>query len=99
MKAIIDFTMSILIGLALHQTSSLTQKMPVGWRELTGPAIGVIGSIPSFLLWLYGLDPMRRKNPYTWSIAAYLISFLGVGVGVAIGWISDTILNIDRSKA
>lgn len=95
MKDIIkDFGVSTLMGFGLHQTASITHKMPEGYEQIFGTSIGVIGTLPIFALWLKRLSGV--KNPFTWAIAAFLLAFLGVGVGVSAGWLWDTVFNIDR---
>lgn len=84
------------VGIGLHQTASITQKMPTGWGYLAGIAIGVEGTFPAFVILLkrFGLndDVIIRAS------AAYQLAFLSIGIGVALGWLFDTFLGIDRSK-
>jgi hypothetical protein len=82
------------VGLAMHQTASITQKMPKGWGYLAGIVFGVEATILPFdhLLKRFGLpDDVRAR-----AIAAYQLAFLCVGSGVAFGWILDTIFNVKR---
>lgn len=84
------------VGFALHQTASITQKMPRGWGYLAGLVIGVEGTLPMFDLLLKSLgvsDDVRSR-----ALAAYQIAFLCVGSGVAFGWLVDTIFNIRRDE-
>jgi len=92
--SLIDFFFSMFCGVALHQTSSFTKKIDSGWQELTGTTIGVIGTLPLFSLWMRRLEGVQ--NPYTRATCAYLLAFLGVGSGVALGWLIDTIFKINR---
>jgi len=92
MKSLLDFALSMLVGLLLHQTASITHKMPP--EQLSGTTVGVLGTLPLFSLWLRRLDGI--KNPYTRATSAYLLAFLGVGSGVALGWLVDTLFGIDR---
>jgi len=90
-----NYLLFLLVGLGLHQTASITHKLPEGWEQLTGTAIGVEGTFPLFLLIL-------KKQKFTnQQIAhagvAYQIAFLFVGIGVAIGWMMDTLFGIERS--
>lgn len=90
----IDFVLSVLAGFGLHQTASITHKMPEGYEQIFGTSIGVIGTLPIFCLWLRRLNGI--KNPFTWAISAFLLAFLGVGIGVSAGWFADTLGNVDR---
>ena len=90
-----DYILFLLAGLALHQTASITHKLPEGWEQLTGTAIGVEGTFPIFLMIL-------NKQKFTGQqIAhagvAYQIAFLCVGIGVAVGWLIDTLFGVKRS--
>lgn len=89
-----DFFILIGAGLALHQTASITHRMPVGWEQLAGTAIGVEGTFPLFVLMMkrLGLDEETRMR----ASAAYQLAFLCVGIGVAIGWLVDTMFGVDR---
>jgi hypothetical protein len=95
MKDVIkDVIISILTGFGLHQTASFTHKMPEGYEQIFGTSIGVVGTLPVFMLWLKRLSGI--KNPFTWAVSAFLIAFLCVGIGVSGGWFWDTLFNIDR---
>ena len=91
-----DYFLFILSGLALHQTSSITQNMPTGWGYLAGLVIGVEGTFPVFVILMRRLkvpdDVIIRAS------AAYQVAFLLVGCGVALGWLLDILLKIDREK-
>lgn len=94
MKAILKFFISVLAGLALHQTASITHKMPEGWEQLSGTTIGVLGAFPIVRMWHKELHEIQ--NPDTRLAASYAVGFLGVGSGVALGWLLDNIFSIDR---
>jgi len=95
MKSVMmHFFGSMLAGFGLHQTASITHKIPEGWEQLSGTTIGVLGTFPPFLLWFRQLD--GAKNIYVRAGAAFLLAFLGVGSGVALGWLIDTIFKINR---
>ena len=96
MKTIFKFALSILTGLGLHQTASITHKMPEGWEQLAGTTIGVLGAFPIVRMWHKELSDV--ENPDTRLTAAYLVGFLGVGSGVALGWLLDLLFHIDREK-
>ena len=97
MNALFSCILSFIVGVLLHQTSSFTQKLPPDIEEIIGTTIGVVGTIPVYVVWLYNLRGI--KNPITWAIAAYLTAYVGVGCGVASGRLWDVIMHIDRSKA
>lgn len=84
------------VGLALHQTASITHKAPAGWGYLAGLAIGVEGTFPVFLSILKKLKVPAEI--ITLCGIAYQVAFLMVGAGVALGWILDFIFKIDREK-
>lgn len=94
MKAIFKFILSMLVGVGLHQTASITHKMPEGWEQLSGTTIGVLGSFPVVRMWYKELHEI--KNDDTKFTAGYLIGFLGVGSGVALGWLLDLLFKVDR---
>lgn len=66
----------------LHHTSKFIDNYPNGWRQICLYAIGVLFTYPFYLLHL-----KNRKPPED----AFLIAFLGSGVGTAFGWMSDNI--------
>ena len=91
---LIDFFAFIFAGLCYHQTASLTHKMPAGWGQLAGYAIGVEGTYPLFVVLL-----RRLKVPAEFIVmasAAYQVAFLLVGIGVSIGWFFDSVFHIER---
>ena len=94
MKQIFYFLITFIGGLLLHQTASITLKMPNGWQHLTGPVIGVQGTFPFYVMFLkrLGLDNDKIFK----ASLAYQVVFLLVGCGVAFGWMLDTIFGIDR---
>ena len=94
MKQIFYFLFAMLGGLLLHQTASITHKMPKGWQQLTGTTIGVQGTLPFFAMFL---KKMGLPNKVIFlAIMAFQVAFLCVGIGVAGGWVVDTIFDIDR---
>jgi len=75
----------------MHLARRKTNVMPHGWRELSNYSLGVAGSLPFVMLFWRGIgDDMR---PAKRGFVAYLLGFLGVGAGVAIGWLADTFLS------
>lgn len=97
MKQILYFLAAAVGGLLLHQTASITHKMPKGWQQLAGTTIGVEGTFPFFVLFLKRLG--YNKDAIFMVSLAYQAVFLAVGCGVALGWIIDTLFNIDREQA
>ena len=89
-----DVILIFAAGLAMHQTASITQKMPKGWGYLAGLAFGVEATIIPFdhLLKQFGVPDDTRSR----AIAAFQIAFLCIGSGVAFGWLLDTIFNVRR---
>jgi hypothetical protein len=82
---IIEILVSVVAGLAAHQTISITARMPDGWRNIVEHAIGVTGAYPVFLLFRRRLGNGRDRSD-----AAYWLAFLWFGMGVALGWLVDT---------
>lgn len=82
---IIEFILSVVIGLVAHQSITVTARMPDGWRNIVEHAVGVTATYPAFVLF------RRRLKNGTGAEAAYWLAFLGVGIGVALGWLIDTL--------
>lgn len=91
-----DFFVFVAAGIALHQTASITQKMANGWGYLAGIAIGVEGTYPAFVVLMKRLG--LRDDVIARASAAYQLAFLSIGIGVALGWLFDTLFGVDRSK-
>jgi hypothetical protein len=85
---ILDLILSAVMGGLLHQTRRYTNHLPYGWRELTNYTVGVAGTGPVFLLWWARLKDMTSLNNR--AFLSYILSFIGVGSGVAIAWMIDT---------
>ncbi len=85
---LIDLLISALLGVALHQLRPQIDKLSDGWRELTSYAVGVTGAGPLFALWWHRLKDV--ENPFNRAFLAFLLAFVGVGSGVATGWMLDT---------
>ena len=88
-STMIELLIASLSGLILHQSTRYTDRMPDGWRELSNYAIGVSGSLPIIGLFWWRLAEI--KTPWKRAFVSYLLGFLGVGAGVAGGWLIDTI--------
>lgn len=82
---IVEFLASILGGIAAHQTRRITEQLTPGWRNITEHGVGVLCVYPFFLWFRRSL-----RNGKDRSDAAYGMAFLGVGIGVAFGWLIDT---------
>jgi len=87
---ILIFLLAIGLGLLYHQASAHTSKMPHGWDRLTDYTIGVTGTAPLCLLWFRHLDGVR--NLYVRVFCAFMLAFLGVGIGTAAGWWVDSVI-------
>jgi len=96
MKSSINFVLAFLWGLALHQTSSITRKMPQGYQEIIGTGIGVVGTAPVALVAWRSLDGIKDHDARF--LAGYFGGFLPIGAGVVAGWLIDTIWGVDRTK-
>ena len=91
----IEFILSVILGVGLHQAERITRHMPGDWARLTDYSIGAVGSSPAFVMWLKRLQGVR--NPFIWAVASFMLSFLGVGCGVALARLWDT-LRVNRDK-
>ena len=81
-------------GLLLHQTRRVVERMPSGWERLASYAIGAAGAFPFIgLFWSRLGDEVK---PVKRGFAAYLMGFLSVGAGVALGWILDSLKKDER---
>jgi len=94
MRQLFYFLSAMIGGLLLHQTASVVLKMPKGWQHLAGPTIGVEGAFPFYVLFLkrMGFD----KDTIFKASLAYQVVFLCIGLGVAFGWMLDTLFGVDR---
>lgn len=72
----------IIVFIFLHHSTKFIDKYPNGWRQICLYAIGVLFTYP-FFCW----HIERQEKPRN----AYLLAFLGSGVGTAFGWMSDNI--------
>jgi len=77
--------LSVIVGLLAHQTRRVTCNLPHGWRNLSEHVIGVVAAFPAFLLFRRKLRNGKDRSDVAWWLA-----FLGVGLGVAGGWLLDT---------
>lgn len=84
---LINLILSFAVGFLLHQTRRQTSVFPHGWRDLVHYSVGVFGTFPLFLLWM-----RKRVSQTDRAGIAFLMSFLGVGSGVAAGWLVDTFM-------
>lgn len=78
--------MAIVIGVGLHQTEPLIEKLNTDSETLklmSRYSVGVLGNIPTFDLFmrLLGLDKKTRLM----ALIAYVLSFVFVGIGVFLG--------------
>ncbi len=98
MKELMTFLAGIIWGLLMHQTSSVTQKMPKGWEILSGTTFGVVATYPIVSLWGKLFSPLSGKKPFSWLVASYFLAFMSVGFGVGLGWVIDTFLGVNREE-
>lgn len=66
----------------IHNTTKFIDEYPNGWRQICLYAIGVLFTYPFYLLHL-----KNGKRPDD----AFLIAFLGSGIGTAFGWMADNV--------
>lgn len=91
---ILELFIATIGGFLMHAGRRHTNKMPHGWRELSNYSLGVAGSFPFVMLFWRGLgDEMK---PAKRGFVAYLLGFLGVGAGAAMGWLADTFMAKDE---
>jgi len=96
MREIARFLFSVFAGLLLHQTSSITNKMPHGWQQLVNYTIGSMGVITFIMMWNKRYAGIKDEDARI--TAAATTGFLGIGSGVAFGWLMDTLFRIDRNE-
>lgn len=92
--SVIDFVICVLAGLGMHQTASFTQKLPPGFEQLVGTAIGVEGTFV-MLVWMLHKFGVPKKWIEIF-IIVYQAVYLGVGIGVALGWMWDWAFGVNR---
>lgn len=85
---IVELIVATIGGYVMHQARRHTNPMPHGWRDLANYSIGVAGSFP--FIWLFWRGQGADTKPAHRGFVAYMLGFLGVGAGVALGWIADT---------
>ncbi len=96
-------------GLLAHQSKRITSRIKGGFQPLTEHGIGVMAVSP-FFVWIFALIApkvpakiesheqaiaMEHKMMGA-TIAAFFSSFLLFGVGVAFGWLLDTLQSKSR---
>lgn len=91
---IVELLIAMAGGFVMHIARRKTNKMPHGWRELTNYAMGVAGSFP--FVWIFWRGVGEEVKPSKRGFIAYLLGFLGVGAGVALGWLVDTFTGKDE---
>lgn len=85
----IELLISIVGGLLLHQSKRIVDRMPGGWDRMSAYAIGYLGTLPFVSLFWRGLGD--EIKPAKRGFAAYMLGGIGVGAGVALGWLIDTL--------
>ena len=86
---IVEAIITAVGGYLLHKFRRITERMDNGWQQLTSYAIGVMGVLPFFLLFT------KRTGKKNRCFIAYIFAFLFAGVGVAVGWLVDSIGDYD----
>ena len=64
----------------LHHISKFIDDYPNGWQQICLYSIGVLFTYPFYLLHI-----KQNEKPEN----AFLLAFLGSGIGTAFGWMSD----------
>ena len=72
--------MEIICFFMLHHATKFVDDYPNGWRQIVMYAIGVLFTYPFYLMYLAQNE--KPKN-------AFLLAFLGSGIGTSFGWMSD----------
>jgi len=88
LRLIVELIVATIGGFIMHYTRRQTNRMPHGWRELTNYSLGVASSFP--FVWLFWRGLGDDVKPAKRGFVAYLLGFLGVGAGVALGWLADS---------
>ena len=78
-KTILTFILNIVAFTFVHNFFKFLQKYPQGWQRLTCYAIGVLFAFPFFVI---HLQDEKSEN-------AYMLAFLGSGIGTAFGWMLE----------
>lgn len=81
------FVIASLGGLAGHQSRRFTRNMEPGWRNLIEHAIGGALLLPFVLLFMEKDEVDQREK----TALAYVAALFGVGSGVALGWVLDSL--------
>ena len=76
-------TAEVFAFIGIHHKTKFIDQYPNGWRQITLYAIGVLFTLPFFVLLT-----LRKFNAF----AAYIISFMGAGVGTAFGYMSTDLM-------
>lgn len=67
----------------LHYKTKFVDEYPNGWRQITLYAIGVLFTLPFFVLF----DRKMKSGFYS-----YVAGFMGAGVGTAFGYMSTDLM-------
>lgn len=85
---ILDFFITALFGLGLHQSRRITSQMPQGWENIADHSIGGAGLLVAWPYWYARLSDVHSSLVRGWLSLA--MSLLSVGAGVVLGWVVDT---------
>lgn len=90
MMILLTLLLNIVAFIHLHNQTKFIDKYPNGWRQITSYCIGVLLTLPFFAIY----DHELQKQKYT-TIAAYLLAFVGSGIGTSIGWMYKDLKNVN----
>lgn len=79
---------NIVCFIFLHHKTRFIDEYGNGWRQIVSYAVGVLAAFPFFLL-----HRNKLKETKDAGIIAYLLAFLGSGIGTSFGWMSKDIIN------
>lgn len=83
-KSLATFFVNVASFVWLHNVLSFLKKYPQGWRSLTSYALGVLFTFPFYVVHI-----THKEKPEN----AYMLAFLGSGIGTSIGWMLEDTTN------
>lgn len=86
--------LGLLAGLAGHQAETLLARWEQGgtargWLNLARSGIGIVISLPVYLLFRHA--ERREGSAVMQDAGLYLLTFVSVGVGAALGYVLDDV--------
>lgn len=87
----IKLIIAIMAGVAGHQMNSIiegweNEGLPRAWSRIARYVVGVVIALPIYVLIRHGNE---RSHESDLDIQAYIMAFVGTGVGVAAGYLLD----------